>query len=187
MYAIRSYYERVEQPSGVRLIPHREDGAPGFDVIHPSSLTFDQDKRRWLVRQKDGTDLEVTPGDGTWLLYTPYGSKRPWARGAWRSLSRWWMLKEFGRDDWGVITSYSIHYTKLYELGEFLVDTALEAILDADVVVWLVDASEPPQAEDRLVAEAIQQAQADAAKYGDPPRPRSRPSRPRSRTRRAPA
>jgi len=94
-------WERVEQPSGVRLIPHREDGTPGFDVIHPSSLRYDQDKRKWFARQKDGSELEVTPGDGTWLLYTPYGSKRPWARGAWRSVSRWWILKEYGRDDWG--------------------------------------------------------------------------------------
>ena len=94
-------WERVEQPSGIRLIPHREDGTPGFDVIHPSSLRYDQDKRKWFARQKDGSELEVTPGDGTWLLYTPYGSKRPWARGAWRSVSRWWLLKEYGRDDWG--------------------------------------------------------------------------------------
>lgn len=42
-----------------------------------------------------------------------------------------------------------------HKLGKFLVDTALAAIPDADVIVWVVDASQPPTAEDRLVAEAI--------------------------------
>lgn len=34
-----------------------------------------QDARRGL--------LNVTPGDGRWVLFTPYGRSRPWARGAW--------------------------------------------------------------------------------------------------------
>ncbi len=55
-----------------------------------------------------------------------------------------------------------------HKLGEYLVDTALEAIPGADVVVWLVDASEAPQAEDKLVAEAITEAQAKASRRGEP-------------------
>ena len=42
-----------------------------------------------------------------------------------------------------------------HKLGQYLVETALAAIPDADEVVWLVDASEPPTAEDRLVAKAL--------------------------------
>jgi GTP-binding protein Era len=42
-----------------------------------------------------------------------------------------------------------------HKLGQYLVETAVAAIPDADVVVWLVDASEPPGGEDRLVAEAL--------------------------------
>lgn len=42
-----------------------------------------------------------------------------------------------------------------HKLGEFLVETALAAIPDADVVVWLVEATEPPTDEDRLVATAL--------------------------------
>ncbi|HXW01686.1 MAG TPA: GTPase, partial [Anaerolineae bacterium] len=37
-----------------------------------------------------------------------------------------------------------------HKLGQYLVETALAAIPDADVIVWLVDAAEPPTAEDRL-------------------------------------
>jgi GTP-binding protein Era len=47
----------------------------------------------------------------------------------------------------------------LHKLGEYLVETAVETIPDADVIVWLVDATEPPTAEDRLVAEALQRPQ----------------------------
>ncbi len=42
-----------------------------------------------------------------------------------------------------------------HKLGQYLVETALAAIPDADEVVWLVDASEPPTAEDQLVAKAM--------------------------------
>jgi GTP-binding protein Era len=44
-----------------------------------------------------------------------------------------------------------------HKLGQYLVETALTAIPDADEVIWLVDASEPPTAEDRLVAKALHQ------------------------------
>lgn len=42
-----------------------------------------------------------------------------------------------------------------HKLGELLVESAVAAIPDADVILWLVDAAEPPTAEDRLVAEAV--------------------------------
>ncbi len=58
-----------------------------------------------------------------------------------------------------------------HKLGEFLVDTALDAIPDADVAVWLVDATEPPTAEDELVAEAIREVQTNAAQNGEIPLP----------------
>lgn len=42
-----------------------------------------------------------------------------------------------------------------HKFGQYMVDTALRAIPDADVIVWLVDGAEPPHPEDALVAEAI--------------------------------
>lgn len=59
-----------------------------------------------------------------------------------------------------------------HKLGEYLVETAVAAIPDADVVVWLVDAAEPPQPADGLVAQAIEQAQAKPmARQGESPVP----------------
>jgi phage gp29-like protein len=94
-------WERVEQPSGVRLLPHRDDGTVGFDVIHPSALRYDFEQKAWFAKQKSGDEVRVTPGDGTWVVYMPYGAKRPWTRGAFRSLARWWLLKSYAVGDWG--------------------------------------------------------------------------------------
>ena len=41
------------------------------------------------------------------------------------------------------------------KLDQFMNDDAHETILDADVVVWIVDASETPQAEDKMVADTF--------------------------------
>jgi GTP-binding protein Era len=49
-----------------------------------------------------------------------------------------------------------------HKFGEYLTETAIETIPDADVVVWLVDATEPPTTEDRLVAEVLQEIRATA-------------------------
>jgi GTP-binding protein Era len=58
-----------------------------------------------------------------------------------------------------------------HKLGEYLVETALEVIPDADAILWLVDVTEPPQAEDRLVAEAIATTQDDLTRNGEVPVP----------------
>jgi GTP-binding protein Era len=42
-----------------------------------------------------------------------------------------------------------------HKLGEAMVKTALDAIPDADVLLWVVDASVPPTAEDRQIAALI--------------------------------
>ena len=42
-----------------------------------------------------------------------------------------------------------------HKLGDFMNETAFQTLSDADVIVWLVDASEAPHHEDRLAAERI--------------------------------
>lgn len=46
----------------------------------------------------------------------------------------------------------------LHKLGEFMVESAVEALNDADVILFLVDLTFPPGKEDRLVAHAVQGA-----------------------------
>ncbi|MGD8905074.1 MAG: GTPase Era, partial [Anaerolineae bacterium] len=45
----------------------------------------------------------------------------------------------------------------LHKLGEYMVQTAIRAIPDADVVLFLVDVSRPPNDEDRQIAEILRQ------------------------------
>jgi len=45
----------------------------------------------------------------------------------------------------------------LHKLGQYMVDTAVRAIPDADVVLFLVDVSRPPNDEDRQIGEILQQ------------------------------
>jgi GTP-binding protein Era len=45
----------------------------------------------------------------------------------------------------------------LHKLGEYMVETAVRAIPDADVVLFLVDVSRPPGDEDRQIAELLGQ------------------------------
>lgn len=62
------------------------------------------------------------------------------------------------RDDAQIIfvDTPGIH-APLHKLGEVMVETAVRAIPDADVVLFLVDASLPPTEEDALVADAIRE------------------------------
>ncbi len=46
-------------------------------------------------------------------------------------------------------------HNPLHRLGEYMVKTAVKAIPDADLILWLVDASTPPTDEDRQIAELI--------------------------------
>lgn len=70
-------------------------------VWHPRHLRYDWPARAWRLQVEGGAELTIAPGDGRWILYTPYGARRPWARGAWRALARWYLLKQYAIGDWG--------------------------------------------------------------------------------------
>ena len=51
----------------------------------------------------------------------------------------------------------------LHKLGEFMVETALQTIPDADVVLWLVDVSASPSKEDQKIAALLREKAAHTA------------------------
>lgn len=74
---------------------------------HPQNLRWDWNLRSWvmLVGSPDtgmavGTEVEIEPGDGTWILHAPYGKTRPWSHGLWRGLARLALLKAYAQTDW---------------------------------------------------------------------------------------
>jgi GTP-binding protein Era len=76
------------------------------------------------------------------------------------------------RDDAQVIfvDTPGIH-RPLHRLGEIMVQTATAALPDADVVVWVVDASRPPTNEDREVAAVLALGQSPGLALGQSPAP----------------
>jgi hypothetical protein len=63
---------------------------------HPRCLRWDAETERWFVRFEGGKEEPITPGDGEWLLFTPYGPHEPWLLGLWRGLGRLMLLKHYG-------------------------------------------------------------------------------------------
>jgi hypothetical protein len=85
--------ERVPRPRGLE-----EREVPELKVWHPRWLRQDVMTERWYLTTSAG-EIEITPGDGRWILYLPYGNTRPWTMGAWRPLSFAWILKQFALHD----------------------------------------------------------------------------------------
>lgn len=52
----------------------------------------------WQISTKRGIK-PIIPGAGQWVLFTPYGTRRPWSGGKWRSLAFPWLLKRFALED----------------------------------------------------------------------------------------
>lgn len=68
---------------------------------HPRNLREDALSRRWLLTIDEGKEIEVTPGDGRWLMFTPYGENSPWQRGLYWPLALLWLSKNYSDFDWG--------------------------------------------------------------------------------------
>ena len=88
--------QRIEQP---RLLgrPHR------YKLVtwSPRWLTYFQQPMQgchWWVQTQEGMS-PVVPGDGQWVLFLPYGARRPWSEGLWRALVFPWILKRFALED----------------------------------------------------------------------------------------
>ncbi len=88
--------QRIELP---RLIgqPHRyklETWSPRWlQYFH-----YPSDGVHWKVITEEGFE-PIVAGDGQWILFTPYGERRPWGEGRWRALAFPWLIKHFAAED----------------------------------------------------------------------------------------
>jgi phage gp29-like protein len=71
---------------------------PRLKVWHPQFLTWRWDTRSFWLSTQSG-NIEVTPGDGQWVLYAPYGVQRGWMHGLVRSLAVPWLLRQYAMRD----------------------------------------------------------------------------------------
>jgi phage gp29-like protein len=75
---------------------------PLLKFWHPKHFRYDWPTHTWMLILGAGNEQPITPGEGKWILYAPFGRYRPWAQGLWRGLSRFWLLKSFAINDWGL-------------------------------------------------------------------------------------
>lgn len=96
---VHRHKPRYSEEHDDRLLP-----CPEF--WHPAAgLRQDSQTGEWKIRvatagNSFGTEVVITPGDGTWILHAPYGLHRPWELGLWKQLCWWKLLKDYGRSDW---------------------------------------------------------------------------------------
>lgn len=75
------------------------DWRPRLVHLPVHGLEWSEWERKWVYTTRDGKALDVTPGDGTWFLYTPHGD-RSWLLGAVRQLGMVWLMRDYARRDW---------------------------------------------------------------------------------------
>ncbi len=132
----------IDDPETGRAIPR-------LKVWHPRHLRYDWTARSWMLRVDGGDEIPISAGDGKWVIYTPYGAQRPWARGLWRGMGMLWLAKDFARRDFAL--TQEIHGQGL------LVGTAPTPALRQELVSMLRDLGRssvfaiPPMADLKVV------------------------------------
>jgi len=82
---------------------------PELQVWHPSFVYYRHDVRAYFALTTDGP-VRIEPGNGQWLLYTPFGTDRGWMSGAVRSVSIPWLARSYTWRDWQ-------RWSELYSMG----------------------------------------------------------------------
>ncbi len=82
--------------------PHVERGEarwlPRLKPWHPLSIWYNVADRSYNAITMEGS-IKVEPDDPKWFLFTPWGAYRGWLRGAVRSVSIPWIVRQFGLRD----------------------------------------------------------------------------------------
>ena len=73
---------------------------PRLKVWHPLYVYYRIDLRKYVAITTDG-QVEIEEGDPKWFLFVPWGSYRGWIRGAVRSCSIPWVVRQYALRDWG--------------------------------------------------------------------------------------
>ncbi len=73
---------------------------PRLKIWHPLYIYYRIDLRKYVAISTEGS-IEIDPDDPKWFLFTPWGSYRGWLRGAVRSCSIPWVVRQFALRDWG--------------------------------------------------------------------------------------
>lgn len=72
---------------------------PQPQVWHTSTIYFDVPTRHYVANTMEGP-VYLAPGDGRWILLTPFGSYRGWMRGAVRAVVIPFLARQYALRDW---------------------------------------------------------------------------------------
>lgn len=64
--------------------------------LDPSFLRYRHNGNVWTYQSLAGP-IEITPGDGRWVLHAPGGRYQPWNAGLWRAVCQAWITKTHSR------------------------------------------------------------------------------------------
>ena len=87
--------------SHAQIVWSSQPGLAFAPVLYPWSPIFeywDWDKRAFMAIGSDAV-VQIVPGNGKWLSFTPWGNQRGWMRGAIRPVTEPWALRHFGFRD----------------------------------------------------------------------------------------
>ena len=81
---------------------------PRLHVKHPRNLRYDWSRRQWILRvDKFAGDfhggfeeIDITPNDGRWFMFSPFGENTPWRHGLVWALALVWLDKSYSEYDW---------------------------------------------------------------------------------------
>lgn len=75
------------------LVPQPDGGPPKLRALDLHWLRYDFERDAYFYQSKQREYL-VEPGNGRWVLLTPYGGRRPWIRGAWWGIALPFIAKQ---------------------------------------------------------------------------------------------
>lgn len=79
-----------------------ENGRAVLEALDPHHVHIDGEGCLWWT--EGGDRVRITPGDGRWFAWFPYGPKRFWVYGTWRDVAPPWIAKVHARNQrrsWG--------------------------------------------------------------------------------------
>lgn len=96
----RGFGQLVYRDEAGNLIERGGRLTPRLEVWHPKAFRYDFDKRTWLLCL-EGKETPITPGDGEWIMFAPYGASintfALWNQLAWLALYKAYAVVDSGR------------------------------------------------------------------------------------------